>query len=280
MIANRDQLLVDKTKERPAFRCWRPHSVDFLQVDNTSGYNTYEEFQDIVRTVHFDEYKDIHRIQQLTPNPLTESTCTHLLHRFPDMKGLWFGISDPNFDDEHNWCGNVNFDVNLESFLKSLEIYNVYFVEVIEFPSTSTSRLLITTQKFDLPQYDPTVKGGPWYRDPSGKNWFLNDVRRYDGATNVYGHQVQFFLVLSDCKAASLLNMLMVKAVNHSQANCGTRYQCMKHRSDVVGVWRDCPYPWSKERTRSVLAEMKLPRLTIVEKDTDQLESDERSPQR
>ncbi|XP_071552589.1 uncharacterized protein [Panulirus ornatus] len=224
MAGNKDHLLVDKTKERPSFRCWRPNSASSLQAENAFGYNAYEEFNEIVRTVHLDECGEIHRSQQLKASPSTETTGTYLLHTFPDMKGLWFGISDLNFEDDLNWHGDVSYKVDLESFLESLKIYNTYLVEVVEFPTTSTSRLLITTQRLDLPQYDPTVKGGPWYKDPSGRNWFLNDARRYDGVTNVFGHQVQFILIIPDCEAASLPDMLRIAPVNNSQTDCASEH--------------------------------------------------------
>nr|XP_053644355.1 uncharacterized protein LOC128696953 isoform X2 [Cherax quadricarinatus] len=82
------------------FTCWRPFSLDSLPV--VEGFSSYEEFHDIVRTVHMDDYREIRRIGKMKPYCLTKHTHTHLLKKLPDLCGLWYGISVP--DDGQNNC--------------------------------------------------------------------------------------------------------------------------------------------------------------------------------
>nr|XP_053644354.1 uncharacterized protein LOC128696953 isoform X1 [Cherax quadricarinatus] len=232
------------------FTCWRPFSLDSLPV--VEGFSSYEEFHDIVRTVHMDDYREIRRIGKMKPYCLTKHTHTHLLKKLPDLCGLWYGISVPD-DGQNNWYGNVSFTVNFRSFLQKIKNYNIYFMEVVDYSASNATRLLITNKMLPLPSYDPHSYGGPWYSQ-DGRDWFLTDCRRYDRKYNKYGHKVEFFLELSDHQRASLLDMSSVDPVNHSDANNNqTKHKCRKFGSGQKFNTGECPFPYSVEETREIL---------------------------
>nr|XP_053644315.1 uncharacterized protein LOC128696920 [Cherax quadricarinatus] len=245
-MALEDQILF-KGHGQPFFKCWKPDSVYSLAPDE--GLKSYQLSYNIVRTVHIDDYLEIDNAKHMKSYPLTEHTHTHLLNKVPGLCGLWYGISVPN-DGQNNWYGNVSFTVNLRSVLKKIRNFNIYFVEVVDYNTSSASRLLITTERYQLPLYNPRMWGGPWFSDGRGKDWFLTDARRYDGRWNLNGHKVELFFVIPDNLFGPLFDMSRIDPVNHSEANDGI-CKCKRFRSGKR--WTECPYPLSKEETRELI---------------------------
>nr|XP_045606300.1 uncharacterized protein LOC123763242 [Procambarus clarkii]XP_045606301.1 uncharacterized protein LOC123763242 [Procambarus clarkii] len=257
MAESADEMLYEASDNRPSYTCWKPSPLYSLA---RHGMNSYSSFDHVVRTLHFEDYKDIWMDQQMIPNALTERTHTHLtknlpgLPYLPGLEGLWYGIDVPDNGD-NNWYGNVSFKINFKSFLQMLQDYKIYFVEVLEYRSNSALRLLITTQDLPLERYDPHRFGGPWYRDPnSGEDYFLTDARRLDGRYN-YSVNVELLFVISDDQCASLFRMSDVVPVNHSEANSTSYHSCRKYRSG--SFWQYCPSPWTVDKTSEKLLRIK-----------------------
>lgn len=250
MAEFKDKILCEVRDSYPSYTCWKPSSLYSLARDST---NSYCSFENVVRTMHWDDFDEVWRKEQMIPNALTERTHTHLtknlpgLPYLPGLKGLWYGIDVPD-NGQNNWYGNVSLKANFWHLLKMLHNFNIYFVEVVEFRTKSASRLLITTQDLPLERYDPHRFGGPWYRDPnSGEDYFLTDARRFNGTENIYGHDVEIIFVISDAMCDSLFKMSIIEPVNHYEANSGSKNMCRKHRSG--GEKGICTSPWTMEES-------------------------------
>lgn len=220
--------------ERPQVTCWAPKDLHSL----AGRWERYKEFSCVIRTVHFEDYKRIRSIEKLDPQPLKKST--HLRQTMPDLEVLWFGMPS----DGHNWYGNVSFVVDLDLLLQKLSL-RTYFIEVVDYRTQSASRLLLTSKTYEhLREFDPQIKGGPWFVDENKKNKYLTLARRCRAA-EWNGHTLELMLELTDSEAKEVFAMASVEAADHSEANDEGYMKCRKHRSGRY--WTECPTPWSKD---------------------------------
>ncbi|XP_042867666.1 uncharacterized protein LOC122250354 [Penaeus japonicus] len=152
----------------------------------------------------------------------------------------------------HNWYGNVSFVVNFKTFLQTFSHFNIYFVEVAEYQSQNASRLLFTSKSYDMRQYKPEIKGGPWYVDSNNDHWFLRNARRFNSRNiSPFGHTLELILELSDVEAATLFQISSNQVADHSQANSPGYMKCKKYRSGQH--WVECPTPLSEIETVHML---------------------------
>ncbi|XP_042216945.1 uncharacterized protein LOC121862697 [Homarus americanus] len=254
MAAAQEDQLLKTVIHRPSHTCWKPRPEHSLQLPS----NYYTEFQEIVRTVHLEDYNQIRMAQRFIPQILTQTSHTHIISELDGQEGIWFGINGPD-DGQHNWYGNVTLSLNFKNLLQTLGSYKIHFTEVVDFQVTSTSRLIVSTRNLGLPVYNPYTPGGPWYRDSHGKDWHLVNAHRFKHpyTHNPYGHTVELFLVITTEEAASLLNMSRIGTANHSEANNEGTRKCKKYRSGAQ-YWTECPTPYSREKTHKILNNLAL----------------------
>lgn len=241
------------------FSNWRPQDVNRMTVAPIGNMDDYTQFEEVVRTIHFDDY--VSGRGRLVPNCLSKKSHSHLTETMKNENGLWFGMNE-NVNTrmfDHNWYGNVNFIINFNDFLNTWKHWQVYFMEIIEYRSSNASRLLLTNVNHDLPVelpvYNPRSWGGPWYRRQDGTNFFLHNARRYQNKSqNNYDHKVELFFVLSSEEIDLLMNMSRTEAADHQGANSGSSHMCKKYRSGLKrDEWKICPSPWSAEKTQEKL---------------------------
>ncbi|KAG7169680.1 uncharacterized protein LOC121865455 [Homarus americanus] len=233
-------------------RCWLPQAAPSgPPVPPPHGphslYRSLEDYkplQHISRTVHFNEYEDILK-EGLKPKKIGSEHLTYISISKQNICALFFGV--PGDGDAHDWYGNIRLKVEFNRMLQEIHP-RVYFVDVVDFKSSSASRLLLTTRRYDnhFPRYDPKVMGGPWYRDPSGKDWYLTNARRYNSTNkNHHGHQLEFLVELNKVEYQKLLSMCEKSPVDHSQANTKKPRTCMRYNS----FGNPCPSPWEAKET-------------------------------
>ncbi|XP_068212980.1 uncharacterized protein [Palaemon carinicauda] len=220
-----------------------PHSLFFSLGDN-------QIFHKIGRTVHLREYEEVQKSQRLIPKHLDVRTVSQLKETEQDLKVLWFSPVDPHKDD-NSFYGNVNFVVDFVKFLSycSQNLFNIYFVEVSDFRTCNATHFLFTRKKYEyLSKYNSKTFGGPWYTDPIGKHFWLRNVRRYDGKTNIKGHNLEFMLEFGENDATWLYNESKPIPVEHCEANAGKSHKCL-----LYGITKTCPTPYKKEQTKELL---------------------------
>lgn len=237
---------------RPNMKCWAPENLHSLQVDEDSlqvDEDSYMGFETIARTVHLDDFKEVMTNNKIIQCPITENSHLRLSKSW--LMVAWFGLPA----DGHNWYGNASFVVDFNSFLKEFKDFKKYFVEVAEYQTQNASRLLFSSKDYDdLREYDPTIRGGPWYMDSDNKHWALTRARGYKSRFPlVNGHALEFMVELDEDEAKKLFLMSAKRPADHSEANDPGYMKCKKHRSG--GKWRDCPSPYSPEDTIDKLDE-------------------------
>ncbi|XP_064093479.1 uncharacterized protein LOC135206148 isoform X1 [Macrobrachium nipponense] len=221
-----------------------PYSLYISLVD-------YQIFHKIGRTVHLHDYEDVQKSQRFTPRKLDRRTVSHLLEKEKDLEVLWFSPVDPKTNN-NSFYGNVNFITDFVKFLSycSQNSFNIYFVEVAEFKTCSATRFLFTRKRYDyLSEYDPRVFGGPWYTDPIGKHFWLQNIRRHDGKTNIKGHALEFLLEFGQDDAIWLYNQSIPMPVDHCDANTGKSRKCLK-----FGKTKTCPSPYKSMKTMELMS--------------------------
>ncbi|KAK4309325.1 hypothetical protein Pmani_019050 [Petrolisthes manimaculis] len=222
--------------------------------------DVYKKVTKVVRTIHFEDYE--RDKGYLFPNYLTDKSYSHMFFEEdgPDeligLKGLWFGMYEESNRYSQNWYGNINFIINLNTFLNKWKQYKVYFMEVTEYRSSNMSRLLLTSDDYSdvMTGYDPYIWGGPWYRRQDGTNFFLSNARRYDKSSNTHGHNIELFFNLTRDETDLLMAMSTTEAANHEHANSFSNRGCKKYRSGLQrDKWETCPSPWSVQETQQKL---------------------------
>lgn len=229
-----DQVLIDRRQTcYPNHLCWKPSSPYSLEIPN---HSQYMELNIMERVVHFEDFKSVHNAQSIIPNPINESSHSSLPK---NTLCSWFGIPSQG---EHTWFGNVGCQVNFAEFFEAFKPKS-YLVEIVQFNTTSGTRLLFTTQDLeflhDVEEYDPLIRGGPWFKDGNGQDFYLTDCRRYNNIdSNIYPNKLEFIIVLNSGEYNSLYNMSDIIPVNHSRANDNIPLDCRKYHNVR------CPTPW------------------------------------
>ncbi|XP_027220852.2 uncharacterized protein [Penaeus vannamei] len=228
-------------KKAGDFICWLPEKGFYSLV---LSLQDYKPFNKLSRTVHFHVFQDIQKLRRFSPRKNHILVHSHLGSRYPSCEVVWFGAHNPH--EETSVYGNASFILDMREFMQEhVRKCNIYFVEVLDFKSGNTSRILITHKKYDLPHYDPLQYGGPWYIDPSGKHYYLQNARRYNGLSNRCGHKLEFMLELTEEEAERLFHRAVPQPVGHQEANSGKPYCCKDH-----GPSKSCPSPWSKKEAQ------------------------------
>lgn len=220
-----------------------PHSLYISLAD-------YQIFHKIGRAVHLQDYEDLQKSQSFSPKKLDRRTVSFLLEKEKDLEILWFSPVDPKKDD-HSFYGNVNMVIDFVKFWSycSENSFNIYFVEVSDFRTCSATHILFTRKRYNyLSEYDPRVFGGPWYTDPVGKHFWLCNIKRHDGTTNIYGHNLQFMLEIGQDDGSWLYKQSFPIPVNHCDANTGKSHKCLQ-----FGKTKMCPTPYKRMKTMELL---------------------------
>lgn len=241
-----DELLLDKQDNFPPYKCWRPDQDCPFAMSN----DDYVKLETMARVLHFEDYKQVFNKSAIIPNPIRDETHSAMPQ---ELKGAWFGITTTVGSELNNWYGNVSCQVAFRNFFKTFRPKS-YFIEVVEYRTTSSPRILLTTQgipeDLNVIEYDPFVRGGPWFIDEMGKHFYLKDIRRYmTHESNKYDAELELLIVLSRQQYQMLYSICDKVAVNHNEANDrekGNRLRkCKKYGSG--GRHSDCPSNWNIE---------------------------------
>ncbi|XP_042229254.1 uncharacterized protein LOC121871167 [Homarus americanus] len=245
--------------------CWLPVAAPGPRLPLPNGPHTlyrsledYKPFTNISRTIHFSEYEDITK-EGLKPTNIQPKHLTYLCTQQSNVYGLFFGIIDD--DEVHDWYGNVRLQVDFKKFMKEVRP-RVYFVDVVDFKTSNISRLLLTKRNYDhyFPRYDANILGGPWFRDPSGKDWHLTNARRFNSvAKSHHEHSVEFILELSKEEFQRLYSSCKKLPVDHSRAITNEAKVCLKYKS----VGKVCPSPWNAEKTEEKMMCLSLKKISF-----------------
>ncbi|KAK7065708.1 hypothetical protein SK128_023813, partial [Halocaridina rubra] len=229
-----DYKLLDRWMSRPQYICWRPSNLHSLE--NTSYCLRLEN---ISRVMHIEDFREVRDSNALKPYPIEDRSMTTLRNGF---RCCWFGIIEDDWC--HNWYGCIGCQVPFRTFMDTFQP-NCYFVEVRESRTANSPRLLFSTQdvsSLDVTKYNPQLKGGPWYRDEKGIDWYNTECRRYNNTGfNMHPSSLEFIISLSDQEYKKLYELCKVMPVNHSSMRI--RMSCKKY------IPSKCPCPWSKEET-------------------------------
>lgn len=271
-------LQTNKPNTRPEYMCWRPTSPyvlspppwtdddddddDIFGISLSSDdeiFHVYKKFDNIVRTVHFEDYMKIVDHEEMKSRTLTPVSHSILSETSPPLKGLWFGpFNEKDDDGRNNWYGNVSFQINFNDFLKSLGNVNIYFIEVVEFRWSCCSRILISCKEHNLPLYDPSVEGGPWHRNSSGQDMYLTTSKTFDNIQmnnrKLKNHELEFYCDIDGISFHQLKKLGKIIPVNHSEANSGKFRKCRKHNSGMI--WSTCPTPWPANITELAMKQL------------------------
>lgn len=246
-----DELLRNEPDNYPSYICWMPDSDTPLKLT----HHEYKPLQKIIRVLHFEDHIEVFKKSAFIPSTITEEKHSSMENK--PIEGIWFDVIRTD-RIEHNWFGNISYEVDFESFLRTFKP-KFYFIEVVEFRSSSASRLLLTTQTFSDEvmnnPYDPYQEGGPLYIDGRGYNFYLDEIRRYDEETNDFPPELEMFIVLSPDEYKGLYDMCKKIAVEHSEVNVDELHKCKKYRSRGLKI--ECPSPWTIEECQRHLDKLR-----------------------
>lgn len=242
-----DKTLAHRPFYAPWHRCWLPDPAFPLETPKAE----YARLEKIARVLHFEDYSKVFKKGAILPNTIIDETHSSMPN---ETKGSWFGVS-PTDGGQHNWYGNVSCQVDFKTFLKVFQL-KYYFIEVVEYRSTSTPRLLLTTQSvpedLNVTEYDPSLIGGPWFINQREQHFYLKDIRRFKNIrSNDYSAELELFIILSPHEYKLLYKMCDIVAVNHSDGNCSGYRKCKKYRSG--GKKLTCPSAWNIENCQNHL---------------------------
>lgn len=228
-------------KKAENFICWLPKNGFYSLVISLQDY---KEFNKISRVVHFHVFLETLELGKFSPRKCHIKSHSHLGSIYPLCEVVWFAPHKPY--EENSVYGNTSLVLDMRDFMKThVRNLNIYFVEVLDFKTGNSSRILITHKEYKLPHYNPLQYGGPWHIDPSGKHYHLQNAWRYDGLSNKTGHKLEFMLELTEEKATYLYQQAVPIAIGHQEANSGKPYSCKDHGHD-----KSCPSPWSKKEAQ------------------------------
>ena len=215
---------------------------------------TYEQFSCIARSMHDEDVEECVEEEQLISHEVPKGAFSVLDNH--DMDVLWFGVPKP--PNEHDWYGNIRFQIDLNTlmdFYKSS--WKCYFIDRVDFYTSSISRLLITRKTSRIPDSaislgrDFSTKDFPIFRDSNG-NFFH--------ATKVNGkpHNVEFVIDATKDVAEYLFENCDRIPVNHHRANTkrkdGKFIPSICHKYNKFG--KTCPTDTSGKKTRSRIREL------------------------
>ncbi|XP_042890857.1 uncharacterized protein LOC122265552 [Penaeus japonicus] len=241
----------------PDHTVWIPSDVYTLASSGSS-----EEIKTVERTVHWDDYEEDEEAGRPVSHPI--KGCHR--SRLPDgTEGLWIGLPE----GEDNWYGNVTYEILFDQFFDQFIAsgkYKVYFLEVVQYNSFSSSRFLITKETNEkYSEYDWERNGGPW-RHTDGKHMYSNRIRQYD-TDNDTRNELEIFFQVQEEDISALKAMITKKPAHHEQANNGGYHKCHKFRSG--GRTEECKSPWTPEETRQKMDELQKKKNNDKEKSFD-----------
>lgn len=222
-----------------------------METGLRTNYANYAPFAKLSRTVHWDHFLEMEENKSMMPRPLGKA-MHYLRGVLPALQVVWFGTPIQG----HNWYGNVSFEVDMQTLLHEFRQFKKYFVEVIDYNTQNASRILLTSQTYDaLREYDPSIRGGPWFVDEDNQHFWLTSARRCNSNETFYnGHALEFMLELSPSEAKKIFRMAAVTPADHAEANEEGYMKCKEYKSGP-SRWRPCPYDYPSEVTHEKLME-------------------------
>ncbi|XP_042214270.1 uncharacterized protein LOC121860941 [Homarus americanus] len=215
----------------------------------------YHKFYDISYTVHFEDYQQMFHEGSIIPNPIIGKKFSYALEANEQL--IQFVVSSTG----HNKYGNISLLINLNELLCYLQIqggFYTYLLEIVEYPSVSVAKLMFSHLQFeDIPKYDASKLGNPWYRDPQGNNYCSFSTRRFQYfGENEYDTELEFHLQLTNGQCKELYNKCRREPVSHYEANLEEPCKCMKYRLGRRDRWQNCPSPWKSKETALKMYEL------------------------
>ena len=150
---------------------WRPLEQPGQHVDTSAMGNTrmsdYREFSSVIHATHVSSALLAFRDKQLKAHPVIDATI--LSRHQPPINCVW--VAPNTALVEPSMYGPIVMRFNLTGSggiigEKPRETdWKYYWVETIDYSSSqAATRILVTTKTYgDWPEYDPTIRGGPWY---------------------------------------------------------------------------------------------------------------------
>jgi ribosomal protein S6E (S10) len=142
----------------------------------------------------------------------------------------WAPNSSP--DSPHSWFGNVVFHLPLwgtEGIVRRPGDWHYYWIEMIDCHSSRSASRIFVSSEANLhqtypalfQQYDPYVRGGPWFIDKHNQHWYLLQTRQgVDGhGKPMRQHTLEF---LRDAQTV----MRQVYRISFTDHNAGGKYNC------------------------------------------------------
>ncbi|XP_061195512.1 uncharacterized protein LOC133203743 [Saccostrea echinata] len=188
---------------------WLPEDQEDLLPENLEDENLseiYEEFDTLVHATTLENANAILR-DGFKPRPVVDNSVVNNTYRLMDCAGreiiprpqhpvrdvniLWYGpctfqrLQDPTYVMKR--YGNVVFSMNSLYGYEGLirKGLNLYFIEVIEYLTSSASRILVSHRDYpELRKFDPYKLGGPLYikETRSGHRfYYTSSLKRRDG---------------------------------------------------------------------------------------------------
>ncbi|KAG0714948.1 hypothetical protein GWK47_013067 [Chionoecetes opilio] len=226
---------------------WRPQKDSGVALKPSD----YRPFSHVVRTVHLQDSLDICVTGCITPKPITslsslKRSVLRQNHPCKRLHVLWFGVKYDDVDeDAHDWYGNVEFAIPIDSLMQRWTKY--YLVEVMTAPTHSTTRILVTNSDYSsiLPVYDPHTRGGGWHITPDGRHMQLGDCRRYNGdGYNKHGHIIEFMIEVTPFGMRKIVEETVMSFKNHEEAVTDTPHVCHRFKGPP-----NCPTPFTRACT-------------------------------
>ena len=161
----------------------------------------YKEFDTIYHSTHLEVALKIFKENALQSRSVGDNSVFSKVPEHPNRatEVIWFGpAKKEEIPDTNSRYGNVAFFMKrlngFEGIRRVGGNWKYYFVEVVDYKKSSACRILVTHESYPhLRPYDPTEKGGPWYYDEkTGKDYYLKDIKRWDGTRGSEGNSVEF----------------------------------------------------------------------------------------
>ncbi|XP_042234709.1 uncharacterized protein LOC121874577 isoform X1 [Homarus americanus] len=176
-------------------------------LDHEIADNDYQPPQEIVGTVEPKKHMEAEEVWSLVFVSLNwnqHHTVLSSMMTGQDTRGLLFTCRQLH----QGGPGSVTFKLNFRSVMRYLRNFyetEIYLMEVIEEHEYQVTTRFLVTSRMDptmpfLPEYDPKVRGGPWYRNPDGEDLCLKKIKTYDHKHPDEGlpHNLEFFFKLTD----------------------------------------------------------------------------------
>ncbi|CAL4100623.1 unnamed protein product [Meganyctiphanes norvegica] len=253
------------------FYTWKPRKTKYIYKLTSSSMDNYEVFEFLSHVEHFQHFEISQEHRKFFPNQISYWNNSRFYDRYKSrnqtqLKFVWFGPKKNPY--EHNWYGNISYTVPMKTFMDCMKFIstNLYFVEIVDFKTTSATRFLFSHRQYiHLQHYDPTTIGGPWYEDENGEHFFAKCLnRRYLPDADEVPHEFEIMIELQDGDYSEVFKICDTEAVDHSDANevdyngkpC--RKRCKQYQTSDGGDKKEiCPTDWSISRTEEELERFK-----------------------